>query len=364
MMTDVLRDIYYNPNHPAAFSTSTKLYRAARLQQPNLRLEDVKQWLASQLTYTLHKPVRRKFKRNPIVVDRVDEQWQGDLVDVKEFARQNDGHKYILTAIDLFSRYAFAIPIKDKQGNTVLAGIKKILKDRQPAKFQTDQGKEFVNQSVQRFLKNQGIHFFTSLNQDIKCAVVERFNRTLRNRMFKYFTANGTRRYIDILPQLIEAYNRTIHRSVGMRPIDVTEAREKEVFQKLHGVSSFRSLLKRNVSSQKIPVGSQVRIPYKSEAFQRGYYPQWTDESFIVTDKITGRKRPTYKLKDQLGTKIKRKIYPEQIQKIDTNIYRIEKVLKRKKINNVLHYYVKWQGYPSSSNQWVPASSVVNMRDA
>ncbi|RWS21323.1 hypothetical protein B4U80_03489, partial [Leptotrombidium deliense] len=207
----ILRKIYYDQNNPASFSTADKLFKAARLEAPSLTLKEVKNWLKNQVTYTLHKPIRHKFRRRKIVVSAIDEQWQADLVDLQEFAAKNNGYKYLLTAIDLFSKYAFAVPIKNKKAETVVAAFEKIFKRRIPLKLQTDKGKEFINSSLQKFLKNNHVKFFTSHNDVIKCSVVERFNRTLKSKMFKYFTANGTRKYIDVLQDFLNSYNNSYH---------------------------------------------------------------------------------------------------------------------------------------------------------
>lgn len=364
MTTKILKNIYYDPKNPAAFSTAKRLYHAARLRDPGITLNQVKDWLSSQITYSLHKPIQRKFKRNPVVVDHVDEQWQGDLVDVQEFARQNNGNRYILTIVDILSKYAWAVPLKNKKGESVRDAIKTIFKDRYPTKFQTDQGTEFLNRQVQTYLKGMGIHFFTSQNQDVKCAVVERFNRTLRNRMFKYFTANGTRKYIDILPKLLDAYNHTIHRTTKKRPVDVNEDNEHEVFQNTYGVSSMREYLKRKEKSPSLAIGANVRVPYKKETFQRGYYPQWTDQVFTVSNIQKGRRNAMYKLAHHDGTELRPRHYKEQIQRITPVTYRVDKIVKRKTINGKLMYYVSFIGYPPKYNEWIPAEDIVNIGDA
>ena len=122
-----------------------------------------------------------------------------------------------MTVIDIFSKGAWAIPIKNKSGKEMLTGFQQLFKEahpRKPARLQTDAGKEFLNKEVQGFLKREGVHHCTS-NSDQKAAVVERFNRTLKSRIWTYFTAHQTRRYLDILPKILEAYNNTYHRSIG-----------------------------------------------------------------------------------------------------------------------------------------------------
>ena len=153
----LLSQIYYNVKNPASFSTANKLFSAAKLKSPTIRLQDVQKWLRSQITYTLHKPVRRRFKRNRIVVSRIGEQFQADLVDLQKLSRQNSGCKYILTAIDLFSKKAFAIPLKTKRANEVKAGFQEIFKFGVLEKVQTDQGKEFYNSEIKAYFAQLGV---------------------------------------------------------------------------------------------------------------------------------------------------------------------------------------------------------------
>ncbi|RWS20542.1 hypothetical protein B4U80_06503, partial [Leptotrombidium deliense] len=115
----LLKNIYYNTRDSASFSSAEKLFQKAKLYSPTIKLKEVKEWLSGELTYTLHKPIRKNFKRNKIVARGVDDQWQADLVDVGKFDTQNDGNKFILTAIDVFSKFAFAEPIKNKNAVNV-----------------------------------------------------------------------------------------------------------------------------------------------------------------------------------------------------------------------------------------------------
>ncbi|RWS21429.1 uncharacterized protein B4U80_03057, partial [Leptotrombidium deliense] len=157
----LLKFIYYDPQNPGAFSTAEKLFEKAKLHSPTLTLNDVKEWLSGELTYTLHKPARRHFKRNRIIVEGIDEQWQADLVDMQQFQNQNDGNKYILTVIDVFSKYAWAEPVKNKSANNIVKAFAKIYKDRIPFYLQTDKGKEFMNTDFKKLMKKFNIIHFT-----------------------------------------------------------------------------------------------------------------------------------------------------------------------------------------------------------
>lgn len=361
-MTDAtLKKVYFDPSHPASFGSAQKLYDVVKKE--GISLGQVKKWLAQQLTYSLHKPKRRRFKRNPIVVSGIDRQWQADLVDMRVFSRQNAGHQYLITIIDVFSKYAFAIPLKSKSGKATAKVLDNIFKKRKPTALQTDQGKEFENQDVSAVLKKHNILFFTTRNTEVKCAIVERFNRTLRGRMFKYFTANGTRKYLTVLPKLVDAYNRSYHRSIGMSPTSVATEHVPKIFKRLYGAANERELLRKQYGEKsKTRVGDSVRIPYDNQPFDHGYYPTWTDEVFTVTNATTkGNKRPQYKLKDTEGKIIEGRFYPEEVQKIGNVVYRVERVLRRRIQNGVRQCFVKWLNFGSRHNSWINESDIENV---
>ncbi|PIK43278.1 hypothetical protein BSL78_19869 [Apostichopus japonicus] len=190
-LATILHDLYYDASHPLV--TEAKCPTSSRQEaKTKHELQEVKAWLRTQDPYTLHKPSRKRYSRNRIYVNGIDDQWQADLVDVRQLSRQNRGFKYLLTCIDIFSKYAWVIPLKDKTGTSLKRAFLDILKDgRQPRKLQTDKGSEFFNRQVKNLLIEKDIHLFATHNET-KASVVERFNRTLKEKMWKYFTANHT----------------------------------------------------------------------------------------------------------------------------------------------------------------------------
>ena len=153
---------------------------------------------------------------------------------MQSLAKSNSGYKYILTVIDIFSKFAWSIPVKSKSSGDMVEGFKTLFKKsapRLPQRLQTDAGLEFLNKGVQALFKQKKIHHFYSSSEK-KAAVVERFNRTIKTRIWTYFTAHQTDKYIDILDKLTDAYNHSYHRTIGMRPIDVKKKDEPALFAK------------------------------------------------------------------------------------------------------------------------------------
>ena len=275
---------------------------------------------------------------------------------MQALSRENKGHKYIMTVIDIFSKRAWAIAIKTKSGKEMLSAFQQLFKDadpRKPARLQTDAGKEFLHKEVQGFLKREGVHHFVS-NSDQKAAVVERFNRTLKSRIWTYFTAHQTRHYLDILPKVLEAYNNTYHRSIGRSPNQVRKKDENEIWVRLYGDGD--KVARPKISEDK--KGQMVRVSKVKGTFEKGYIPNWSEEHFLVeSDKSTPRR--VFKLTDKGGEEIKGSWYPEEVQEITKNRYLIEKVIrKRTTSKGEKELLVKWKGWPAKFNTWVPESDL------
>ena len=163
----------------------------------------------------------------------IDEQWAADLVEVQHLSRHNRGVRYLLTVIDVFSKYAWVRPLTRKTGAQVQKAFESIFREgRKPLRLQTDDGKEFYNKTMTAFLKRHNIVHF-STKGDTKASVVERFNRTLKERLYRYFTAKNTLNYKQALPDVVRGYNATPHGSIGMAPERVTLDNSAEVWKKV-----------------------------------------------------------------------------------------------------------------------------------
>lgn len=345
---------YYDPRAPGSFGGVDGLVRLLKGVKDK---QQIKEWLSDQRPYTLHFPVRRRFRRNVTLVNNINEQFQADLVDLSALAHSNDGYKYILTCIDVFSKYGWAIPMKNKTAATTREAFEQIFSERQPEKLQTDRGKEFENAELLAYLKEKGIHFFYSYNPDIKCSIVERFNRTLKSRMWRYLTYKNSNRYIDVLPDIMHSINHSYHRSIKMAPVDVNEGNVKEVWNNLFGHIRKRV----GQPKYKFNVGDFVRISSERVVFRKGYEEGWTEEVFVVSEQKP-RDPVVYKLKDDSGEDIKGTFYEKELLKVKKpELYQVEKVLQTRGVGKNRECLVKWKGYPESFNKWIPASEIVDI---
>ena len=355
-VSKILAKKYYDPKHPASYG-GIKAFKNA-LGNLKIKDKDVSGWLMTQDTYTLHKPVRRNFKRRKVLVAGIDQQWQADLVDLKSIAKHNDGYKYLLTCIDVLSKYAWVIPLRDKTGKALVEAFKSIFKSgRKPRQLQTDKGSEFTNRNFQAFLQENDVHFFTTENEDIKASIAERFNRTFKSKMWKYFTHNNTLKYLDVLKDLVSSYNHTLHRSIKMAPAKATKENEITVWKNLYGDEVL------DAKDTTLKQGDQVRISKARRAFKKGYLPSWSEEIFTVCE-VRKRQPPVYRIKDYNGEQLKGTFYPQELQKVikTDDVYRIEEVLQKRKKGKQVQYLVKWYGYPASYNSWINGNQLTTYK--
>jgi len=295
---------------------------------------------SSQLADELHKPIIKNFPKRKVYVNGIDKIWAADLVEMQAFSKFNRGVRYLLTVIDVFSKYGWMLLLKDKTGKSVADAFKEIFKKskRKPTKLWTDRGLEFHNKHV----KELGVELYSTENEE-KSSVFERWNRTMKEKMFKYFTANNTNKYIDVLDDFVERYNNTRHSSIKMTPV---EASKKE-----NEVRVYRNLypdLTRRPMRAKFKAADKVRILKKKGLFEKGFTPNWTEEVSTVS-KIQRTNPVTYKITDYNDEEIQGTFCEQELQKTSREVFRIEKIVKKGKTRSL----VKWKGYPESFNSWV-----------
>lgn len=305
--------------------------------------------VAEQLVGELHHAARRNFIRQRTQMRGINDTLQADLVEMIPYARQNQGMKYILTVINIFSKKAYARPLKRKTGEEVKNALESVLKSlgHSIRHIHTDRGKEFYNGTVRAMLKRYNVRLYSTFTT-MKAAICERFNRTLKSKMWKLFTLNGTHRWTDILPKLISEYNKTVHSTIKMRPNDVNTRNEEQLLLGVYNYAVDRPIKRR------FKVGDPVRMSRHKRVFEKGYTPNWTADVFTIR-KVLATSPTTYLLTDWQGYEVRGAVYAEELQLTKhPDEYLIEKILKRKD-NRVL---VKWLGFDNEFNQWVDEGRV------
>ena len=267
----------------------------------------------------------RNFRKRRVISYGIDKIWAGDLVEIQKYSKWNKGVKYLLTVIAVFSKYGWIVALKDKKTESVSLAFDEIFKKskRKPEKLWTDKGSEFISKHFKEFLKKNNIKLYHSENEE-KSSVVERWNKTMKNKMWRMFSANSTV-YWDKLVKLVDDYNNTYHSSIEMTP---TEASKKENENKVFA-NLYDDLIYLKPKNPKFSIGDKVRLSkYKRQVFDKGYTPNWTEEVFVV-DKVMLTKPVTYHIVDLLGEKVEGSFYEKELQKAKQQTFRIEKIVRR-----------------------------------
>ena len=245
---------------------------------------------SSILADELHKPIIKKFNKRKVYSQFKDNIWGVDLADMQSLSRENKGIKYLLCAIDLYSKYVFVIPLKDKKGISIVNPFDKIIKqsNRKPIKIWVDQGGEFYNNVFKKWLTDYDIIIYSTYNEG-----------TLKNKLYKHMTATGKNVYYDVLDDAVNKYNNTKHSTIKMKPIDAGD-NNKRVYIDEH--------------NEKVRITNRVRITKFKKIFAKGYTPNWSKEIFIV-DKINDTVPYAYNLKDLNDEEIIGSFYDRELQK-------------------------------------------------
>ena len=296
-----------------------------------------------QVAEERHKPIIRKFKKRTVYSAFKDNIWGADLADMQLICKFHKGFRFLLGVIDIFSKYASVVPLKEKKGVNIVNAFQSILKksDRKPSKIWVGKGSEFYNNSFKKWLQDNDIVMYSTHNEG-KSVVAERFIRTLKNKIYKYMASIPKNVYIDKLDYIVNKYNNAYHRTIKMKPIDVKDNTyintDKEV----------------NDKDPKFIVGDHVRILKYESIFAKGYTPNWSEEIFVIKE-IKNTVPWTYVINDLNGEEIVGTLYEKELQKINQEEFKIEKVIKKKGKK----LYVKWKGYDKSFNSWIDKKELV-----
>ena len=308
---------------------------------------------SQQLAEELHKPITRNFRKRRVISKGIDKIWAADLVEMQKYSKWNKGVKYLLMVIDVFSKYGWIVPLKDKKTESVSTAFDEIFKKskRKPTMLWTDKGSEFISKHFKDFLKKNYIKLYYTENEE-KSSIVERWNKTMKNKVWRMFSANNSTVYGDKLDKLVNDYDNTYHSSIKMTPTEASKKEnEKKVFANLYG-----DLIYLKPKNPKFSINDKVRISkYKRRVFDKGYTPNWTEKVFVV-DKVIPTKPVTYKIIDLLGEEIEGSFY--ELQKAKQQTFGIEKVVTRD--NKKEKALVKWKGYSDNFNSWVSFKDLVN----
>ena len=363
----ILENTYFNLSKAGAYVGPDKLYKVLKSKGiTHIGKHKVRKWLHNQDDYSLRRELRHSFRKVRVVVSGIDDQFDMDLADVSNISDENDGIKYLLFVIDIFSKYLWVEPLKNKTATEVVNALKNILnKGRQCNKIRSDNGKEFNNNIMKTFLKNEGIYYFTTQNSDTKANIVERVIKTIKNMMYRYFTKQRTHRFADVLQDIVDSYNATPHRSLNnIAPKDVNKDNEADIWAFMYLKPKKVNLKMKNRMARKyrFKVGDMVRISRINMIFDRSYDEHFTREIFKVRTRFRMQAIPMYRLKDFSDEPIKGNFYESELQKVEKDenaLWFIEKKIKKRKHRGHVQWYVKFEGWPDKYNQWIDEKDII-----
>ncbi|XP_066965644.1 uncharacterized protein [Macrobrachium rosenbergii] len=364
----ILKKLYGNVKYPSSFSGVNTLARDVRQVEKNITRDDVKDFLQSQPSYTLHKGTLKKFPRRKVLSPKPRVIVSSDLADMSKLAPYNGGYKYLLIVIDQFSRYLQVVPLKKKDGNTMQRSLKKVFESEAfsgVSRLNTDEGREFYNKQVKEYLNSRNIKLYSVHSREIKTAIAERVIRTLKSKIYRYLTHNNTNKYVDILQDIVNSYNSTQHRGLGdgQTPNHVHALVDREDINRQFSRMYINGLPRKEPSSSLLKVSNVVRIADENRCalFRKGYTVQNTYELFTVRE-VDKKQYPTvYYLEDLQGELIKGMFYREKLIPAKLpELYDIV-ILKKRKRGNRTQYFVEWRGYPKHFNSWLDESQLVRV---
>ena len=302
------------------------------------------------LSQELNKPTINKFPRQKIIVNHINEIHSTDLADMTQYSKMNKGYKYIFTNIDVFSKIAYAYPIKSKKIQDIIPCFEKIFKKNKPKYIWSDKEPAFLSKEMQQFFKDNNVKIYHT-NSHLKAVVIERFNRSLRELMMKEFVKNNNTVWYNILPNLIKIYNNRYHNTIKMKPNQVNKSNEKYIKENIYTYD-------RTIKIPKFKINDLVRISLKRRPIfdKPSGNIKWSEELFKIHS-INKSNVITYKIKDLNDNIIEGIFYEKELQKTKntSEVYIIEKIIRKNKNK----YLVKWRNYSDDFNSWIDKNDII-----
>jgi hypothetical protein len=346
----MLKNKWVDKNRKIAFSGVSKIYQHYGGTIP---INKIKDELSHIRTYTRHKETKRIKDYNPFFVYDIDEMWQIDLMYLPDLAKFNNGMKYLVCVLDTFSRKMNIVTIKKKNSNTVTEAFDDIHEKfhNTPNKILADNGGEFKCQEFINYCHSFGINIIFTSNET-KAAHVERAQRSFQNILYRMMEEKQTKTYLDLLPSVLNIYNGRVNRITGYSPNNAYKQKNKKKV-----LENLEKYYKASVQKKRKPVlkvGDTVRIKLKRDTFHRGYNPYFSEEVFKVLEVKTNLPQPRYKLTDFNGGEvIGGTFYERELTKAEHQDFKVEKILKERKIGKKKEYFVKWLGFTDQHNSWI-----------
>ena len=358
-LDNFLSKIYYSLNSPASYAGIHRVYEETRRKYPKTKFQDVYNFLHKQRVYTMHRPSRKNFPRLVTRPSGLHTDWQADLAIFDQIAKHNDSNRYLLVCIDVLSRMIFAAPVKTKRSEDMIEAFEKIFKLSDgilPHKLYTDRGLEFEAKKMKDYFRSKDIDKRVVYSPDVHASMAERANRTIKERLYRYFSEKNTLRWVEAIQQIVSGINSSVNRVTGVKPNSVTFKNSRKLFERLYKGTDTPTKI-----TSKLNPGQVVRISKEKGKFEKGYLANYTDELFIIHTTNDSRTPITYRLKDFENNLIEGVFYREELVPTqEDTTHRIAEILKtRTTRTGVKQHFVRWIGYKDIHNSWVNDSDIV-----
>ncbi len=332
-------------------------------------VSDIRRFLATQPSYTVHKPTRIHHPTAHIFSAGPGYLVQGDLADLSILAPYNKNVHFLVCTVDTFTKFTNCVPVQRKDATSVCNALKKIFPDYNSSclYFEADEGREWTNFQVQQFLQKYDTKLITSKG-NWHCSYIERKILDIKSKIWNYLTANDTKSYLPALDQIIDSLNSTPSRQTGYAPKNIDFTNIHEVFQKLYHktfpISGLGGKLPAPKNYKNIHVGSYVRISTFKTVFDKRHKFNYSREIFIVKRLVHSHPLQVVLMsmdyQDIIG-----KFYINETEPViitDQTFFQIEKIIKTAKLHNSVYYYVKWRDYPETCNSWIPKNELLKKK--
>ena len=342
-MINAINELPYNQQQYGTFLVKNIIRSKRKLGLGNnFTMED--------LSNELNRPTIQKFERKKVIVNHINEIHSTDLVDMTQYSKINKGYKYIFTNIDVFSKIAYAFPLKSKKIQDIKPCFEKIFIKNKPKYIWSDKEPAFLSKEMQKFFKDNDVKIYHT-NSHLKAVVIERFNRSLRELMLKEFVKNNNTIWYNILPKLIKIYNNRFHNTIEMKPLEANKNNERNIKENIYTYN-------KTSKNPKFKINDLVRISLKRRNLfdKPSSNIKWSQELFKIYS-INRSNVITYKIKDFNNEIIEGIFYEKELQKTKntSEVYVIEKIIRKNKNK----YLVKWRGYSNDFNNWIDKDDIL-----
>jgi hypothetical protein len=356
----LLEQVYYDLKSPSAYAGAQKVFAEAHRRNKNVTIHDVREFLQKQRVYTMHRQRRRHFDRLRTRPSGLHTDWQADLAIFDQLTAKNDGYKYLLVCIDVLSRKLFVSPVRSKASNDMIDAFEKVWAANdgiRPHKLYTDRGLEFEAKKMREYFEKKQVDKRVVYSPDVHASMAERANRTIKERLYRFFSEQNTTRWVDAIQQIVDGINASVNRITGVAPNSVTFENAQSLFEKLYKDEA-------KDTRKPLSVGQIVRISKERGVFDKAYLPTFTDELFRIRSVGGGKPVTAYKLEDLSGEEILGTFYREELvpTSLEETSHRIAEVLKTRTRKGVREHFVSWLGYSPEYNSWIRDEDIVRQK--